>query len=573
MIRSSGSVSMAPRFAFNADIDERTIDSPISVAARWAEAYPAPASPLRAVDGRATLPLLNLAQGVPGIAPPDYFLDRVRFEGQPAQSAPKPHLHGYTHVLGERKLREALAAETNDRYRSAQSDGVGVVRASNVAITAGCNLAFCAALGAIAKQGDSVVLPYPWYFNHYMTLTAMGIDVVPLPCDGPHATVRPESVASCLDEAPKNICAVIIVTPNNPTGAIYAPETLAAIADVCHAKHVAMLLDETYRDFVLDADPAADGERSWTEPHALFHDTMNGRQWLWSDTVIHLISFSKSFAIPGHRLGGVVCAPELLEITETAAGGKSFSRDGPIAKVLDNMQVCAPRADTQRAIAWALGDETHRTWRLAVANQLFTRLTIFRQALERPVKLESTGDALSPSQLGWELESMGAYYAFVKHPFNGIDSRVLAYALATLFGVVALPSPCAMRGASLTPRLLLRASKHCKRGYPAQVALLDRECRQRHRRAGAGATRATEPFLGDARAMLRCLDDLSHSLHHQPTLCGNCPICRAEDDMREGGTAPDRSTAAGPPIRIATYNGEDDLPNAIRLIETELRCV
>ena len=90
--------------------------------------------------------------------------------------------------------------------------------------------------------------------------------------------------------------AVVLISPNNPTGAVYPPEIVRAIFQVCRERGVALVLDETYRDFLSDAG---------AKPHGLFDEPD------WRDTLVELYSFSKSFCIPGHRLGAVIAGERL----------------------------------------------------------------------------------------------------------------------------------------------------------------------------------------------------------------------------------------------------------------------
>ena len=85
------------------------------------------------------------------------------------------------------------------------------------------------------------------------------------------------------------------------------------IFKLCQSRGIWLILDETYRDFLpLDQDL----------PHPLFS------QEKWQDTLIQLYSFSKSYCLPGHRLGAITAGPEMV-----------FQ----LAKIIDNIQICAPR--------------------------------------------------------------------------------------------------------------------------------------------------------------------------------------------------------------------------------------
>lgn len=97
-------------------------------------------------------PLLDMSQGVPGVPPPQILLDAL------AEASAAPGSCGYLPNEGALALRKAMAEEMKTRYgRDAD------VSFRDIAITAGCNLAFVAVAIAIAGAGDEVILPVPWY--------------------------------------------------------------------------------------------------------------------------------------------------------------------------------------------------------------------------------------------------------------------------------------------------------------------------------------------------------------------------------------------------------------------------
>ncbi|PWN47606.1 PLP-dependent transferase [Violaceomyces palustris] len=479
---SSNSVSDdSPLFSFNPNLHLHTPDPPVQIGSVWAQAYPLKDSPLR---GSTEHPLLNLAQGVPGQPPTDAFLDQIRFQSKSENSpAASGHSHGYGPVFGDARLRKALAGDINKFYRSSDSSlegGPNQVAPENIAITAGCNLAFAATVMSLAKAGEAIVVPTPWYFNHYMTLESLGIVTVPLPTKGPDFLPSPGSIRSVLDDNVKavkdgssvaRIKGVILVTPNNPTGAEYPPALIHEVAAICAERRVALMLDETYRDFVLSGDSvhqaiesspsSSTSSSSSSQPqfgraHELFQDRVSGLAgWSWSRSLIQLFSFSKSYAIPGHRLGAVVAHPSFLQKVETLPDGSCRTLFGPLSKALDNLQVAPPRTDTQRAVAWAIEDASEQEWRLNTAKELKARRQAFSQGLKTKVVVrldddgkllesshvqgEGDGQAKSPEEWGWKMESAGGYYAYLKHPFQGLESEKVAEALAGLVGVVTLP--------------------------------------------------------------------------------------------------------------------------------------
>lgn len=339
---------------------------PIPEARSWTKSY----------DGRHGA-LVDLSQAAPGSAPPPEMLAKL------AEAAGRAETARYGDISGDLALRSALATQTSALYS-------GRIGPDDVAITAGCNQAFFVAMLTVAKAGDAVLLPTPWYFNHQTTCEILGIEPRPLPCD-PETGFRPMpgDAERLLDG---RVRAVALVTPNNPTGAIYPPETIRHFAEFCRKHGLWLILDETYADFLPQA-----GQR----PHALFEDEA------WRANVIRLYSFSKAYAIPGHRVGAMVADRRVV---------------AQIAKVLDNLQICAPRA-AQAALTWAI--DALAKWREESRREIVARGDAFAGMLGR---LD-----------GWRIDSRGAYFAYVRHPYAGIPAARIAERLATERGILCLP--------------------------------------------------------------------------------------------------------------------------------------
>ena len=325
-------------------------------------------------------PPIDLSQAVPGYPAPAALLEAL------GECAADPATLGYGPIEGERELREAYARDLAAR-RGAP------ISAEEILITAGCNQAFLVAAIAVAGAGDAILLPAPFYFNHATTLAMLGIEVRTFAREAQAGFVPdPEALSRAIGP---DVRAVALVSPDNPTGCVCPPDRLEAILDVCVERDVWLLLDETYADFL----PAGQGRA-----HALFSRAGDAP---WQDRLIGLASFSKSFCLPGHRLGAI------------AAGAETVAE---IAKVVDNVQICAPRA-AQAALARALPHLDG--WRAGNRREIARRAAAMREALA--------------SLPGWELVSIGAFFAYVRHPFAGERAERVAARLAERAGVVALP--------------------------------------------------------------------------------------------------------------------------------------
>lgn len=369
-------MSAAMPLAFSARI-RATGAPPIPSARAWAARY----------DGAAG-PAIDLTQAVPGYPPHADLLARL------AEAAASPACAGYGPIDGDPALREALAADMSGVYAAP-------VGAADVAITAGCNLAFTMAMTVLAGQGDAVLLPTPWYFNHRMALESLGIRAIPLPCRAGDGFVPdPDRVAAMLAGAgPGGIRALVLVTPNNPTGAIYPPAVIERCAALCRDAGAWLVLDETYRDFLPDAGTAP--------PHALFQD--GGGAAGVPAGLVHLYSFSKAYCIPGHRVGAIAAGPAFL---------------AELRKALDTMQICPPRP-AQAALAWGIG--ALGAWRAGNRGVMAGRAAAFRAAA---------------AQLpGWRLDAIGTYFAYLRVPEDGPDAMAVAERLAAERGLLGLPGP------------------------------------------------------------------------------------------------------------------------------------
>ncbi|GFE66862.1 aminotransferase [Litoreibacter roseus] len=342
-----------------------TFAPPVMEARRW----------LEGVEFSADTPLLNVSQAAP-VDPPPAPLRAAMAEMVMEDDG--THLYGP--VLGLEALRTEIAETWSAAYG-------GKISTDQVAITSGCNQAFAASIALLAAPGDEVILPTPWYFNHKMWLDMSGVTAVPLPTDQ-NLMPSAEDAARLLTSRTR---AIALVSPNNPGGVEYPAEVLTEFRDLCRTRGIALIVDETYRDF-----DSRDGA-----PHTLFQDD-------WDDTLIHLYSFSKTYRLTGHRVGALIASPNLLAEAE---------------KFLDTVTIC-PNQLGQRAALW--GMQNLGPW---VAEQR-------TEILNRRDAITSGFPALT--ERGWHLHGCGAYFAYMRHPFAQA-SNLLAQRMVRDIGVLCLP--------------------------------------------------------------------------------------------------------------------------------------
>ncbi|KAJ9097387.1 hypothetical protein QFC20_006211 [Naganishia adeliensis] len=275
------------------------IAPPIPKAQAWAASYTPPpntsASHFQSAGAdsnteKDTGELLNLSQGVPGDPPHPLLLASL------AQTSADPQSAGYGPILGERALREAVCGEMEfvyqwngngdtsrrddgERQASGEDGGAAGVDAigeegtvssvpaptqgegpptwEEVAITSGCNQAFFNTVMALCDRGDKVMIPVPWYFNMLMTFQILGIQPLPLPLDPSNSFLPSITAARDLLDSSEghDVKAIVLVTPNNPTGTTYPPGLISQFADLARERGVVLLVDETYRDFICAPRP------------------------------------------------------------------------------------------------------------------------------------------------------------------------------------------------------------------------------------------------------------------------------------------------------------------------------
>ncbi len=327
-------------------------------------------------DGRHG-PLIDLSQAVPGYpAHPDM----LRWLGEAAGSLA---MTGYGAIEGEPELRSAYADWISGIYEAN-------IKPANIQITSGCNQAFMTAMMAIAGPGDRVLLTNPCYFNHETTLAMNGVKVDYVDCPAANGFLPKAADVEAMITA--GVRALAVVTPNNPTGATYPDGLLQELFSLCKAHGIWLIVDETYRDFLpLEA----------RQPHGLFALPD------WQDTLIGLYSFSKSFCIPGHRVGAITAGKQVVS---------------QVAKVMDNLQICAPRPP-QAALAKAI--PALADWHHGNRQEISDRASALT-------------DVMAGLQ-GWEIAAIGAYFAFVRHPFEDLSAYDAAHKLARESGLITIP--------------------------------------------------------------------------------------------------------------------------------------
>lgn len=223
---------------------------------------------------------ISLGQGVVHYGPPPGVAQEV------ARLAGEPHVHRYHLVDGVPELHAALSAKL------AADNGITVGGESRLVVTAGGNMAFVNAILAVADEGDEIVIVSPYYFNHEMAITMFGCRPVAVPCTADYQLDVP-AIRQAIGPRTR---AVVTISPNNPSGAVYAPADLAAVNRLCREAGIFHISDEAYEYFVYD-------EARHFSPGSLAGSSRH---------TISLFSLSKAYGMAGWRIGYMVVPERLL---------------------------------------------------------------------------------------------------------------------------------------------------------------------------------------------------------------------------------------------------------------------
>ena len=307
------------------------------------------------LEGRnfsADKPLVYLCQAIPDYPSPPSLLNHIK------EKLSDPATCKYSPDEGLPEVREELCHWYHRHY----NDGPAP---EEICITIGDSQPFWLAMTVLCRAGDEVILQLPAYFDHPMGLQAMGVRPVYAPCDM-NNNGRPNTAQIAALITPKTR-AILLVTPSNPTGAVIPAEQLEELYQLARKHNIPLVLDETYNAFI-DAPP-----------HHLFEKEN------WGETLVHIASFGKTFAMTGFRAGALVASQEFIHHA---------------LKAQDAMIVCPPRI-TQHAIAF--GCKHLDSWVLDNAHMMQRRHNLFR-------------DAFICDDNPFTLAASGSFFAWVRHP-------------------------------------------------------------------------------------------------------------------------------------------------------------
>lgn len=275
-------------------------------------------SPLSSMTVRCReLGAINLAQGLSQVPPPPSLMTEGARDFKTAG-------HSYSPPEGLAVFREAVA----DKLKG--TSGYSIDPATQVVATVGATGALNATLAALLNAGDGVLLFEPFYSYHLSAIQLHGLRPEPVRLIGPGFEITEESLRAAVTEQTR---AVILCSPNNPSGRRLTAAELKVVCDIAEGHDLLVISDEVYADIYFGSTPHL-------APATV--DTL-------SERTVTISSLGKSFSIPGWRLG-YACGPEEL-VSQISAAAES-------------LVVCAPTPLQEiGARALRLGDEYYHDMR------------------------------------------------------------------------------------------------------------------------------------------------------------------------------------------------------------------
>ncbi|MBF0277948.1 MAG: pyridoxal phosphate-dependent aminotransferase [SAR324 cluster bacterium] len=319
---------------------------------------------------------ISLGQGMVHYGPPPLALERMN------QALQDPKIHQYGPGAGTAELLDLVGQKLK------KENQIILSCESQIVVTAGANMAFMYALLAITNPGDEIILQSPYYFNHEMAITMASCKTVLIPTDSQYQ-LQTEKIREAITDRTR---AVVTVSPNNPTGAVYPEESLREVNQICQDANIYHISDEVYEYFNYDG---------------AVHFSPGSLEGAGEST-ISLFSLSKAYGFAGWRIGYMTAPQHLL---------------GAIRKIQDTILICPTLVSQYAAIgALEVGAgycKEHLKSLAEVRDLVFEALGLLGERVRIP-------------------KTQGAFYAFIKVE-NVKDPVELARQLIENFQVAAVP--------------------------------------------------------------------------------------------------------------------------------------
>ena len=197
-------------------------------------------------------------------------------------------LHGYTSAVGDNETRQAIADDLNRRFGTKFS-------MNNFYMTAGAAASLCITFRALTEKDDEIIIFAPYFPEYKVFITSAGAKPVEVKCDAETLQIDLEAFRNAINEHTK---AVVLNSPNNPSGVVTSEETVKAMTDILrekeaeYGKSIFLISDEPYRELV-------------------YGDVKVPFLTKYYDNTIVCYSYSKSLSLPGDRIGYILVPDEV----------------------------------------------------------------------------------------------------------------------------------------------------------------------------------------------------------------------------------------------------------------------
>lgn len=325
---------------------------------------------------RKTPDTVSLGQGIVNYGPPASVFKRL------AEFGNGPFPNAYGPVVGLPELHERIHEKLKNDNNIHLSDETQLI------VTAGSNMGFLQAIMALADLGDEIILLKPFYFNHEMAITMLGCNVVAVDTN---SEFQPD-IAKIKQAITHKTRAIVTISPNNPTGAVYSKHTLSEINQLCAAKGIYHISDEAYEYFTFD-------QTSHFSPASLSGANKH---------TISLFSLSKAYGFASWRIGYMLVPKQLAE---------------GIIKIQDTNLICASH------VSQIAATECLKVGR-SYCDKRLRQIELIRQKFFQELdKLSGLSDFIRTN---------GAFYILLRVATE-LDSYTLAERLISEFKVATLP--------------------------------------------------------------------------------------------------------------------------------------
>ncbi|HEY9851172.1 MAG TPA: pyridoxal phosphate-dependent aminotransferase [Leptolyngbyaceae cyanobacterium] len=259
------------------------------------EAVQSPIIPVVAELIRSCPGTISLGQGVVYYGPPSNAIAKI------TEFLANPQNHKYQAVEGIPALQEAI------KHKLLVENKIEIDDDRCIVVTAGGNMAFMNAVLAITSPGDEIILQTPYYFNHEMAIAIASCRPILVATDENYQ-LRLDAIEKAITDKTR---AVVTISPNNPTGAVYPKEALQAVNEICRQRGIYHISDEAYEYFTYN------GVKHFS----------TGANTDSASHTISLYSLSKAYGFASWRIGYMVIPKHLLL---------------SVKKIQDTILICPP---------------------------------------------------------------------------------------------------------------------------------------------------------------------------------------------------------------------------------------